>query len=632
MLAPEDLVDDWDDLSTSDLAPGTRLGRYELLVPVAYGGMARVWAARQHGQRGFSKIVAIKTILPHLAREPEFERMFLDEARIASGVHHPNVCEIYELGEEGHCLYLAMEWVNGESLVHILRPNRKTTIPIDMRVAARICADACAGIHAAHNLGDDDGHPLNVVHRDVSPHNILVAIEGNVKVTDFGVAKAYGQMHQATVAGQIKGKVAYMAPEQITGAPIDRRSDIYSVGCVLYEATTGAQPFRGDNDPQVMQAVIRGEYVPPSRVVNGYPAQLEQIIFRALQPDPANRFPTAESMRLALEDWIVRSGPIMAPSQVATVVRQRCGVEIEKRRERLRSAVDASQASADASGGYAPPPVEHTPSQQGVKLQLPGSHSGVKPAALSPHAMRPRMSSQPEPSVVVGDVAGGHSPMAPPVMPSPFAQSSPQQPGPPPNALRAPITISTERSIGGGGGGRVLVAALIGGGFAVVLLVAGLVVWRMSPASVTAPTAVASSVASPPRASASAIASAAPSASAVAAPAPVAEITFKIVPDDAILIVDGKELAPGARTIPRPAPGAVVSVVVRAAGHHDEPLRIDDGVPAIVDIWLQPNVAPKPGAGGPGPGVGAAGGQGQPSGPVVPQRGGPAPLPPPNPF
>src|SRR5580698_6406121 len=152
-LAPEDLVDDWSDLSTSSLGPGARLGRYELLLPIAYGGMARVWAARLHGQRGFSKIVAIKTILPHLAHSPEFERMFLDEARIAAGVHHPNVTEIYELGEEGHVLYLAMEWVNGDSLVHVVRGmTGKTAQALDLRVAARIVADACAGVHAAHEL------------------------------------------------------------------------------------------------------------------------------------------------------------------------------------------------------------------------------------------------------------------------------------------------------------------------------------------------------------------------------------------------------------------------------------------------------------------------------------------------
>src|SRR5580693_3258660 len=149
--------DELGDASPIELRRGTRLGRYELLVPIARGGMARVWAARQHGQRGFSKLVAIKTILPHLAHSAEFERMFLDEARIASGVHHPNVTEIYELGEEGHVLYLAMEWVNGESLVHLVRGLAgKNPQPLEVRVAARIVADACAGVHAAHELTDDD--------------------------------------------------------------------------------------------------------------------------------------------------------------------------------------------------------------------------------------------------------------------------------------------------------------------------------------------------------------------------------------------------------------------------------------------------------------------------------------------
>src|ERR1035437_4796046 len=156
-LAPDDIVEDA--LSADALHRGTRLGRYELLLAIAKGGMARVWAARQHGQRGFSKTVAIKTILPHLAEEPEFERMFLDEARIAAMIHHPNVAEIYELGEEGKVLYIAMEWVNGESLIQLLRSSGKMA-PMDARLAARIVADACAGLHAAHNLTDDDGQPM----------------------------------------------------------------------------------------------------------------------------------------------------------------------------------------------------------------------------------------------------------------------------------------------------------------------------------------------------------------------------------------------------------------------------------------------------------------------------------------
>src|SRR5262245_41393723 len=170
---------------TGELRPGTRLGRYELLLPIAQGGMARVWAARQHGHRGFSKVVAIKTILPELASDPTFEAMFLDEARLASAVHHPNVCEIFDLGEESGTLYIAMAGVNGDSLSRILKPptgtgEKPVAIRLNPFIAGRIVADAAKGLHAAHELHDENGHPLEVVHRDVSPQNILVSITGAV--------------------------------------------------------------------------------------------------------------------------------------------------------------------------------------------------------------------------------------------------------------------------------------------------------------------------------------------------------------------------------------------------------------------------------------------------------------------
>ena len=313
VLPSEELVEE--PSNYGDLRPGTRLGRYELLVPIARGGMARVWAARLNGQRGFQKLVAIKVILPHLADEPEFERMFLDEARIASGVHHPNVCEIYELGEEKRTLYLVMEWVSGDSFARVLRASGKTEA-IDPRVAARVVADACAGVHAAHELTDDDGRALGVVHRDLSPHNVLITADGTAKVCDFGVAKALGQLHEATSAGQLKGKIAYMAPEQVTGGSVDRRSDVFSLGCVLYEATTGQRPFRGDGDHQVMHAVLKGEFAPPTSLQRGYPPELERIVLRALSPQAILRFPTAERMRFALEEYVAR-GQLVTQSNVA---------------------------------------------------------------------------------------------------------------------------------------------------------------------------------------------------------------------------------------------------------------------------------------------------------------------------
>ena len=372
VLASDELIEEPSDYGS--MLPGTRLGRYELLVPIARGGMARVWAARLHGQRGFQKLVAIKTILPHLAEEAEFERMFLDEARIASGVHHPNVCEIYELGEEKHTLYLVMEWVNGDSLARVLRASGKTEA-VDARVIARVVADACAGLHAAHELTDDDGRALGVVHRDLSPHNILLTADGTAKVADFGVAKALGQLHEATSAGQLKGKIAYMAPEQVTGAAIDRRSDVFSLGCVLYEATTGQRPFRGDGDHQVMHAVLKGEFPAPTTLVRQYPQELERIVMRALSPQPILRYPTAERMRFALEEFLAR-GQLVTQSNVAQVVRARIGEPIDRRKERIRQASTAG----DGDGGWSEPPGGMTPSNQA--RDVGGGHrSGVKPSS-----------------------------------------------------------------------------------------------------------------------------------------------------------------------------------------------------------------------------------------------------------
>lgn len=383
VLPSDELTDEPSDFGS--LRPGTRLGRYELLLPVARGGMARVWAARQHGQRGFQKLVAIKTILPHLAEEPEFERMFLDEARIASGVHHPNVCEIYELGEENSTLYLAMEWVSGDSLSRVLRANGKTEA-LDPRIVCRLVADACAGVHAAHELTDEDGRQLGVVHRDMSPHNILITQDGVAKVCDFGVAKALGRLTEQTSAGQLKGKISYMSPEQVTGQPVDRRSDVFSIGCVLYEATTGERPFRGDNDFLVMQAILKNEIVPPSSILRNYPPELERIVMRALSAQPILRYPTAERMRFALEELLTK-GQLVTQSNVAQVVRARIGGLMDKRRERIKQA-----SSQDLGGGEASWDPASAPRSDGREQR-----SGVKPSAAPFRASAPSLAPSARP-------------------------------------------------------------------------------------------------------------------------------------------------------------------------------------------------------------------------------------------
>lgn len=373
-LISDELTDEPSDFGS--LRPGTRLGRYELLVPIARGGMARVWAARQHGTRGFQKLVAIKTILPHLAEEPEFERMFLDEARIASGVHHPNVCEIYELGEERRTLYLAMEWVNGDSFSRALRISGKVD-PVDFGVAARIIADACAGAHAAHELEDDNGQKQNVVHRDLSPHNILVNWDGFTKVCDFGVAKAMNQLHEVTSAGQLKGKISYMSPEQVTGDPVDRRSDIFSLGCVLYEATVGRRPFRGEGDHNVMQAIVNGQFDLPSQLIRHYPRDLERVVVRALAHVPNQRFASAELMRYALEEYLQKSGALVTQSHVAAVIRTRLGEMLEKRRDKIKKVSNQGE-QGEWSPASVPPQREPVDHRSGVKESRSGAGPGMR--------------------------------------------------------------------------------------------------------------------------------------------------------------------------------------------------------------------------------------------------------------
>jgi serine/threonine-protein kinase len=315
-----------------ELRPGTPLGPYVLLLPVGAGGMARVWAARHRATGG---VVALKMLLPELAENPSFQQMFSDEARIASRVRHPNVCATYDLGHHDGVTTMTMEWVDGPSLMRIIRPGPEDRddppyVPIHPRLGARIVADACAGLHAAHDLVADDGRPLAVVHRDVSPHNLLLTSTGQVKVTDFGIAKALGKSHM-TVTGQLKGKLAYMAPEQLMGSSVDRRTDVFALGCVLYEITVGIKPFQGDHDPQVMASIMLGRYDLPSALAQGFPPELEAIVVRALGSEPDHRFATAEHMLRALEGYLQASGPPVTHHHVAALVRERCGAEVDAR-------------------------------------------------------------------------------------------------------------------------------------------------------------------------------------------------------------------------------------------------------------------------------------------------------------
>jgi serine/threonine protein kinase len=329
--------------------PGMFLGSYEVLLCVARGGMACVWAARQHGARGFNRLVALKTVLPELA-ELEFEGMFLEEARFAARIHHPNVCEVFELVEHSGVLALSMEWVDGDTLNGLL--TAKGRGPLEPRLAAHIVAQVACGLHAAHELTDDVGVPMQLVHRDVSPQNILISRAGHVKVADFGVAKAMAGATEHTESGRVKGKLSYMSPEQAEGKALDRRSDIFALGVVLYVATVGAHPFRraGDTPDDHLLRLLVGRFPAPSEVVPGFPRELEAIILRAMSREPDQRFASADEMRGQLLSWLVASGPLLTEQHVGRCLSERVGDMLQTRAERISRCIRASQQARKLEG------------------------------------------------------------------------------------------------------------------------------------------------------------------------------------------------------------------------------------------------------------------------------------------
>ena len=336
--------------SSTELARGQSLDRYELVYPVARGGMARVWVAKLRGKHGFEKMVALKTILPTFAEDQRFRRMFLDEAKIASGIEHVNVAQILDLGEQAGQLYLVMEWVDGESLQELDRAAEKAGGALPIPVLVRVLADACAGLHAAHELVDAQGRSLNVVHRDVSPQNILISGKGVVKVIDFGVVKARRRATEETSTGTIKGKLQYMAPEQALGHGVDRRSDIWSVGATLYRLLARRPVYRGNSPLSTYKRLtssLAPEPLPPH-----VPGALSTIVLKALAFEPERRFASAAELGAALEALL--QGPYQTSfREVAACVDLYLGPALAARRTAISEALEES-APADKTHPHAP--------------------------------------------------------------------------------------------------------------------------------------------------------------------------------------------------------------------------------------------------------------------------------------
>ena len=324
----------------SPLQAGYCLDRYELLCPIAEGGMASVWVARIVGKHGFEKLVAIKTILPQFAADPRFQKMFLDEARIASGIEHANIAQILDLGEFNEVLYLVMEFVDGDALSKIQRVVEKKGEKIPTGVLLRIGADICAGLHAAHELHDKEGTLLGVVHRDVSPQNVLISARGVAKVIDFGIAKARDRLAGETSTGQLKGKVLYMAPEQAMGVDLDRRADVYAVGAILYHLLCGKPVFEGPNQLSTVYLLASARAADP--LPEEVPAPIRDAVHRAIEKDPTKRFATAADLGAALERPMVETGTSTAPPDVARFVAATVGDRAAKRKEALALAMKAA--------------------------------------------------------------------------------------------------------------------------------------------------------------------------------------------------------------------------------------------------------------------------------------------------
>ncbi len=316
----------------SSTPPPSSIGRYILYDELASGGMAAVHFGRLTGPAGFARPVAIKRLHAQFARDPEFVRMFLDEARLAARIQHPNVVPILDVLRVKGEVILVMDYVAGDSLSRLNRLLRRRSERMPPLVAVGIVAGMLHGLHAAHEAKDDRGVPLELVHRDVSPENALVGTDGVARLIDFGIAKASGRL-QTTRSGQLKGKLAYMAPEQVQGHPLTRRADVYSAAVILWETLTSQRLFEADNEANLLAKMLESTAPVPSSIVPSLPRSLDRAVLRGLQRDPADRYESAREMAAHVQACI----GVAAPAEIAEWLERMLGDELRERAARIES-------------------------------------------------------------------------------------------------------------------------------------------------------------------------------------------------------------------------------------------------------------------------------------------------------
>jgi serine/threonine-protein kinase len=391
------------------LAELTRVGRYEPILAIGTGGMATVYLARAALADGVAREVALKVVHPHLRDSEEAASTLIEEAKLAARIRHPNVVPVREVGRDDAGIFLVMDYVEGATLAELAK-----TGPLPLPIAARILADALAGLHAAHELASDDGRPLDLVHRDFSPQNVLVGADGVTRLTDFGIARAASRAG-VTSAGVVKGKVGYLSPEQGLGKPLDRRSDVWAAGVVAWELLAARRLYTVEDDPMGMILRIVSETPPRLRTVRPeLSALVDQAVATALTLDPARRWPNAEELARALAEGFRVHGGAAEREDVGELVRARVGEALSERRERYRSRVVPE----------APPPRKRSRRALGLSL---GAATLAAVAALSWAALRSREPVATEPA-------------RPPPPPAPIAPASSvvAAPEPEPTETHAP--------------------------------------------------------------------------------------------------------------------------------------------------------------------------------------------------
>lgn len=426
---------------------GRVVGRYVLHGPIAGGGMATVHLGRLRGAAGFARLVAIKQLHPQFARDPEFVAMFTDEARLAARVRHPNVVPTLDVVRDGGELFLVMELIVGETLAKLLRPEGHARERAPVRVAASIVAGALHGLHAAHEARGERGEALGIVHRDISPQNILVGTDGVARVVDFGVAKAVGRAQPTTQDGAVKGKLGYMAPEQLLGERVDRRADIFAAGVVLWEALVGERAFQGEDGATAIARVLDGKIDPPSARV-AETAPFDAIVMRALDPRPAGRFSTALEMARAIE----AVGRMATPGEVGLWVADRAEIALEERAARV-TALESLDAGGAASMASTRPegPADAPPPRPGPDRRRPVMIAAGVLLLLGVIAIGVGRVSRPTTGDVPSASASSSATASAWVEPSGSAAAAPlasvAPPGPStPSEIEAPPAVSTARA------------------------------------------------------------------------------------------------------------------------------------------------------------------------------------------